>query len=64
MRESQRRTEPLRTAAYRFETHRCPRLVSLVCKKLESGPVVSVNQTEIAHLNDHSTKFFALESKN
>lgn len=64
MRESQWRTEPNSTAAYLFETRRSPRLVSSVCKKLESGPVVSVNQTEIEHLNDHSTKFFALESKN
>src|SRR5271170_2824310 len=59
---SPRRPRLLSAAKYRYETHRSQEC--LVCVKLESGLVVSVNHSEIEHLNDHSTKFFTLESKN
>jgi hypothetical protein len=39
-------------------------VLSLAYEKLESGLVVSVNHSELKHLNDHNTKFLRLESKN
>ena len=51
-------------AKYVFETCDRPKVLSLAYEKLESGLVVSVNHSELKHLNDHSTKFLRLESKN